>query len=106
MIKLVTLVPLFPLIGFLINGFFGKKISKGLSGTVATLSVVASFVVSLLIFFDLLEHPEVKSHAVMVFSWINSDTLKIPFEFLVDPLSSLFLLIITGIGSLIHLYSI
>lgn len=106
MIKLVTLVPLFPLLGFLINGFFGKKISKGLSGIIATLSVAASFVISLLIFFDLLEHPEVKSHAVMVFSWINSDTLKIPFEFLVDPLSSLFLLIITGIGSLIHLYSI
>ena len=41
----------------------------------------------------------------MLFSWINSDTLKIPFEFLVDPLSALFLLIITGIGSLIHLYS-
>lgn len=106
MIKLVALVPLFPLIGFLINGFFGKKISKGLSGTIATLSVVASFILSLLIFFDLLEHPEVKSHSVMVFSWINSDTLKIPFEFLVDPLSSLFLLIITGIGSLIHLYSV
>ena len=106
MIKLVTLVPLFPLLGFLINGVFGKKISKGLSGTIATLAVGASFVVSLLIFFDLLEHPEIKSQAVMVFSWINSDTLKIPFEFLVDPLSSLFLLIITGIGTLIHLYSI
>lgn len=106
MIKLVALIPLFPLLGFLINGFFGKKISKGLSGTIATLSVVASFIVSLLIFFDLQEHPEMKSHIVTIFSWINSDTLKIPFEFLVDPLSSLFLLIITGIGSLIHIYSI
>lgn len=105
MIKLVALIPLFPLLGFLINGFFGKKMSKGLSGTIATLSVVASFVVSLLIFFDLQEHPEMKSHVVTIFSWINSDTLKIPFEFLVDPLSSIFLLIITGIGSLIHIYS-
>lgn len=105
MIKLVALVPLFPLLGFLINGFFGKKISKGLSGTIATLSVVASFIVALLIFFEL-EHSAVKSFPVEVFSWINSDTLKIPFEFLVDPLSALFLLIITGIGSLIHLYSI
>jgi NADH-quinone oxidoreductase subunit L len=104
MIKLVALIPLFPLLGFLINGFFGKKISKGLSGTVATLAVLASFVVSLLIFFEL-EHSEVKSHIVTVFSWINSDTLKIPFEFVIDPLSSWFLLIITGIGTLIHLYS-
>lgn len=105
MIKLVALIPLFPLIGFLINGFFGKKISKGLSGTIASVAVLASFIVSVLIFLDL-EHSEIKSQTVCLFSWINSDTLKIPFEFLVDPLSSWFLLIITGIGFLIHIYSI
>lgn len=105
MIKLVALIPLFPLLGFLINGFFGKKISKGLSGAIASIAVLASFVVSLLIFFEL-EHAEQKSIPVDLFSWINSDTLKIPFEFLVDPLSSWFLLIITGIGFLIHIYSI
>lgn len=105
MIKLIGLVPLFPLIGFLINGFFGKKISKGLSGTIASLAILASFIVSLLVFLEL-EHSSVKSQTVCIFSWINSDTLKIPFEFLVDPLSALFLLIITGIGFLIHLYSI
>lgn len=105
MIKLIALVPLFPLIGFLINGFFGKKLSKGLSGTIASLSILASFVVSVLIFVELQGSHE-KSNIVNLFSWINSDTLKIPFEFLVDPLSSLFLLIITGIGFLIHLYSV
>jgi NADH-quinone oxidoreductase subunit L len=105
MIKLVALIPLFPLLGFIINGFFGKKISKGLSGTIASLAVLASFIVSVLIFMEL-EHSEIKSQTVCLFSWINSDTLKIPFEFLVDPLSSWFLLIITGIGFLIHIYSI
>ena len=105
MIKLVALIPLFPLLGFLINGFFGKKMSKGLSGTIASLSVLASFIVSVLIFIEL-EHNPIKEHVVCVFSWINSDTLKIPFEFLIDPLSSWFLLIITGIGFLIHIYSI
>ncbi|MCD6066111.1 MAG: proton-translocating NADH-quinone oxidoreductase, chain [Bacteroidetes bacterium] len=105
MIKLIGLVPLFPLIGFIINGFFGKKMGKGLSGTIASLSIAASFVVSLLIFMDLQKMPE-KSVVVNLFSWINSDTLKIPFSFLVDPLSSIFLLIITGIGFLIHIYSI
>jgi NADH-quinone oxidoreductase subunit L len=104
MIKLVALIPLFPLLGFIINGFFGKKISKSLSGWIASLAVLASFVISLLIFMEL-EHSEIKSHIVPLFSWINSDTLKIPFEFLVDPLSSWFLLIITGIGFLIHIYS-
>jgi NADH-quinone oxidoreductase subunit L len=105
MIKFIALVPLFPLIGFLINGFFGKKMSKSLSGMIASLSVLASFVISILIFIELNGAKE-KSHIVDLFSWINSDTLKIPFEFLVDPLSSWFLLIITGIGFLIHVYSI
>ena len=105
MIKLASLVPLFPLIGFLINGFFGKKISKGLSGMIASLSVLASFVVSVGIFIEL-QGSSQKENIVNVFSWINSGTLQIPFEFLIDPLSSLFLLIITGVGFLIHLYSV
>src|SRR4051794_12890312 len=105
MIKLVALIPLFPLIGFLVNGFFGKKISKELSGTLASLSILASFIVSVLVFVEL-QGSSQKENVINVFSWINSDTLKIPFEFLVDPLSTVFLLIITGIGFLIHLYSV
>lgn len=104
MIKLIGLVPLFPLIGFLINGFFGKKMSKGLSGGIACVSVLASFVISVLAFLEL-EHSPNKSHVISLFSWINADTLQVLFEFLYDPLSSLFLLIITGIGFLIHVYS-
>jgi NADH-quinone oxidoreductase subunit L len=105
MIKLIGLVPLFPLIGFLINGFFGKKMSKGTSGTIACASVLASFVLSVLIFMEVNASAQ-KSNVVELFSWINSDTLKIPFSFLADPLSCLFLLIITGIGFLIHVYSV
>lgn len=105
MIKLIALVPLFPLLGFLLNGFFGKKMGKGLSGGIASISVLASFIVSLLIFMEL-RGAENASHIVSLFPWIDSGTLTIPFEFLVDPLSGWFLLIITGIGFLIHLYSI
>lgn len=105
MIKLIALVPLFPLLGFLINGFFGKKISKGLSGSIASVAIFASFVVSVLAFIEL-QGSHQKENVINVFSWINSGMLKIPFEFLYDPLSSLFLLIITGIGFLIHVYSI
>lgn len=104
MIKLIALVPLFPLLGFLINGFFGKKLSKSLSGVIASGMILASFAVSLGIFIEL-QGASQKSHIVNLFSWITSGTLDIPFEFLVDPLSSLFLLIITGIGFLIHVYS-
>ncbi len=104
MIKLIALVPLFPLIGFLINGFFGKKISKSLSGGIACVSILVSFIISVLAFIEL-HHSATKSHVINLFTWISADTLNIPFEFLYDPLSSLFLLIITGIGFLIHVYS-
>jgi NADH-quinone oxidoreductase subunit L len=104
MIKSAALIPLFPLIGFLINGFFGKKISKGLSGTIASLSILASFIVSILVFVELQASAQ-KEHVVNVFAWIHSDLLNIPFGFLIDPLSAWFLLIITGIGFLIHIYS-
>ncbi|MBL7888877.1 MAG: NADH-quinone oxidoreductase subunit L [Bacteroidia bacterium] len=105
MIKLVWLVPLLPLIGFLIIGFLGKKLSKGLVGTIASGVVLTAFAVSLGIFFELGGQTE-KSVTIDLFSWISAGKLSIPFSFLVDPLSSLFLLIITGIGFLIHLYSI
>src|SRR6478736_6593975 len=105
MMKLAALIPLFPLLGFIFNGLFGKKVSKGLSGTIASLSILCSFVVSVLVFIQL-QNSEVKENVVNVFSWINSGILIIPFEFLIDPLSSIFLLIITGIGFLIHVYSV
>lgn len=104
MIKLVWLVPLLPLIGFLITGLFGKKLSKGLVSVVGCGSVLAAFAVSLGIFFELTGKAE-KSFTIDLFSWISAGKLSIPFSFLVDPLSSLFLLIITGIGFLIHVYS-
>jgi len=104
MLKLVCLVPLLPLIGFLIIGLFGKKLSKGWVSAIGCGSVFASFAISLAIFFELVSKVE-KSYTIDLFSWISAGKLSIPFSFLVDPLSSLFLLIITGIGFLIHLYS-
>ncbi len=102
MSKLVYLVPLFPLLGFLVNGLFRKSLSKQLIGIIGSGAMLASFVVSLLIFFDVKNGG---GATVQLFNFIHVGSLIIPFEFLVDPLSSLFLLIITGIGFLIHLYS-
>jgi NADH-quinone oxidoreductase subunit L len=103
MTNLVWLVPLFPLIGFLINGIGWRKMPKGAGGVIGSLAILASFAVSLGIFF------EVKSSGtstlVHLFDFIQSGNLYIPFAFQVDALSSLFLLIITGIGFLIHVYS-
>ncbi|MCE3280255.1 MAG: nuoL [Bacteroidetes bacterium] len=104
MIKLIWLVPLLPLIGFLIIGLFGKKLSKSLVGIIGSGVVLGAFGVSLGIFLQLAEGAE-QSTTIDLFNWISAGKLSIPFSFLVDPLSSLFLLIITGIGFLIHLYS-
>lgn len=103
MTNLVYLVPLFPLIGFLINGLGWKKVPKSLGGIIGSTAVLASFVVSLGIFFEVKSSGTATS--VYLFDFIKSGDLNIPFVFQVDALSSLFLLIITGIGFLIHVYS-
>lgn len=103
MSQLVYLVPLFPLIGFLINGIGWRVIPKSVGGVIGSLAVLASFVVSVGIFF------EVKNATapimVHLFDFIQSGKLAIPFTFEVDQLSTLFLLVITGVGFLIHVYS-
>jgi NADH-quinone oxidoreductase subunit L len=101
-LQLAYLIPLFPLLGFLLNGLGRKYFSKGLIGTIGSGAILASFAVSLWVFF------QVKSgntHVAHYFNFISVGDLKIPFAFQIDQLSSLFLLIITGIGFLIHLYS-
>lgn len=103
MIDFVWLVPLFPLIGFALIGLWGKKMSKSLVGWLGCGTIFGSFVVSTLIFSELLSTSRV--FTIDLFSWINAGNLQVHFSFLVDPLSSLFLLIITGIGFLIHVYS-
>ncbi len=103
MTNLVYLVPLFPLIGFLINGLGWRKIPKAAGGIIGSVAILASFAVSLGIFFEVKSTGA--STVVHLFDFIQSGTLYIPFSFQVDALSSLFLLIITGIGFLIHVYS-
>ena len=104
-IDLVWLVPLIPLIGFIINGLGRNTFSKGLIGVIGSSVILISFLISIGIFLALGSDP-VKSHEVFLFDWISAGSLKIPLSFLIDPLSSIMLLIITGVGFLIHIYSI
>jgi len=104
MINLVYLVPVFPLIGFLINGLGRNILSKTLVSWIGSLAILLSFGLSLGIFFELQAAAQ-KSFFVPIFDWIQVGSLHIPFSFLVDPLSSIMLLIVTGIGFLIHVYS-
>ena len=111
MIQVAWLVPLFPLLGFLITGLGRNKLGA-LSGWIASFAVLASFLVSLGIFLEVQHlHGEGEegtgaSIIVPVYEYINSGTMTAQISFQIDALSSLFLLVITGIGFLIHIYSI
>ena len=103
MSHLVYLIPLFPLISWAIIGLANRNLSKSFTGILASGSVLASFVVAVLIFMEKLHNPTAET--VHVFDWITVGNFSATMSFLVDPLSSIFLLVITGIGFLIHLYS-
>ena len=102
--KLVTLIPLFPLAGFLFIIFFGKGLSKNFIGAVGSSAILLSFIVSVLVFSTQLHGANPTT--VKAFDWITAGSLDIDISFLVDPLSSIYLLFITGVGFLIHVYSI
>ncbi len=108
MSKIAFLVPLFPLVGFLINGLGRKFLSKTAIGIIGTGVIFCSFVTSCILFQQVCnascEHQTFNA-VVTLFNFIKVDAFTIPFAFQVDQLSVLFLLIITGIGTLIHLYS-
>lgn len=102
--NLALVLLLSPIIGFLFNVFFGKKIGKTLSGTIGTFTVVVSFAVS--IFFFLKVNETHQAIVINLFDWIKFSNFSVKFGFLLDQLSLLWLLFVTGIGSLIHMYSI
>lgn len=101
-LQIVYLVPLLPLIGFLINGLGRNRLSKPLISIVGCGVVLASFALSIWTFIQVKNG---NNHDAHYFDFISVGNLKIHFEFKIDQLSSLFLLIITGVGSLIHIYS-
>jgi NADH-quinone oxidoreductase subunit L len=102
--NLALLLLLAPFLGFLFNIFFGKTIGKSASGIIGTASVVVSFAATLYFFGYILASKQPIS--IQLFDWIQISNFKVDFGFLLDQLSILWLLFVTGIGSLIHLYSI
>ena len=104
----VSLIVIAPLAGFLLLGLFGSKIrSEKLIGAIGTGTVAFSFLIAASIFLEMLSLPaEERNHIVRQFEWITAGSLSIGVSFQVDQLSILMTLIVTGVGSLIHLYSI
>jgi len=102
--NLALVLLLSPFVGFLFNIFFGSKVSRNVSGAIGTLTVVVSFLLSICFFAQLNQNG--KPFEIALFDWIQVSNFKLDFGILLDQLSLLWLLFVTGIGSLIHLYSI
>ena len=107
MSSLSPYIVLLPLLGFLANGLFGKKLTEKLSGIVGCGAVGGSFIIAALIFVDMLSMPGgERSHTVTLFNWIAAGSFSVDVAYQVDQLSILMTLIVTGVGFLIHVYSI
>jgi len=102
MMQLAALIPFFPLAGFIIIGLLNKRIPKNMAAMFACAMLLISFGLSLSVFMNISGH----ATEVQLLPWINVGSFSASFNFLLDPLSSVFLLIITGVGFLIHIYSI
>ncbi len=105
MINYLWLVPALPLAGAAINAIFSRKMPRWLVSVIGVGSVGLSFLVALAEFFTVLGAGAQGVFNVSIFSWIPVGNFKIDVAFLLDPLSALMLLVVTGVGFLIHVYS-
>jgi NADH-quinone oxidoreductase subunit L len=106
---LIWLIPLLPLIGFVINGIGRQVLSKSLVGFIGSGTVFISFLLSCTLFVSIYEARALGETGMIsqhIFDWIKIGNLEVSLSFLVDPLSAIMLLVVTGIGFLIHIYSI
>ncbi|AFN73380.1 NADH dehydrogenase subunit L [Melioribacter roseus P3M-2] len=108
MIDLIYLTVVFPFVGFLINGLFGRKIkNEKIIGIIGSGAVGLGFFITVMAFIETLGLPaDQRSNTVELFTWISVAGLKINAAYLVDQLSLTMALIVTGVGFLIHVYSI
>ncbi|MGH9278509.1 MAG: NADH-quinone oxidoreductase subunit L [Acidimicrobiales bacterium] len=107
MLDATWLIPALPLAGFLVLLVAGKRLGDPAAGWLATAMCSAAFLVTVLVFFDLLGLDGHDRHFTQsLFTWVPAGALEVNFGFLVDPLSITMALFVTGVGSLIHLYAI
>jgi len=107
LLDLVWLIPALPLLGFVLLLLVGRRLGEPGAGLLATAMVAGSFLATVAVFIGLLDRPEEeRSHVLTLFEWIPIGGWQVDVGFLADPLSIAMCLFITGVGTLIHLYSI
>src|SRR5262249_51973221 len=103
---MLLLIPLLPFLGFLVYASFCRRVSKAAAGAVACGVMLGSFAVALLSVMRLAQlEPGSRAIVDQVYTWIASGDFSAPFTLRLDPLSAVMILVVTGIGSLIHIYS-
>jgi NADH-quinone oxidoreductase subunit L len=103
---MLLLIPLLPLTGFVVNAALGRRLSKTVSGGIAVVVMFASFAVSVWASWSLVARPAAERVINQsLYAWIPSGDLQVPFALRLDPLSTVMILVVSGIGALIHLYS-
>ena len=103
---MLVLIPLLPFVGFLLNASFGRRFSRTAAGSVACAAMAGSLVASLAAVWRLLAlAPEARIVTEQFFNWITSGDFTVAFALRLDPLASVMILIVSGIGFLIHVYS-
>jgi len=100
------IIVLIPLAGFLVNGIFGRYFPELLTGLIGSAATLSSFILSVIIFIMFTGSNPRAPFEVEIFRWITAGKINIPVAFLFDSLSLIMILVITGVGSLIHFYSI
>jgi NADH-quinone oxidoreductase subunit L len=106
MVNVLALIPLFPLLGFVINATLGRRLPKSVAGGLASGWMLGSFAVSAVAVWQLIGLPaEERVIDQVLYTWIASGDFTLPLAFRLDPLSAVMILVVTGIGSLIHIYS-
>ncbi len=100
------LVPGLPLLGAIINGIFGRFLPRKLVGFIACALVAGSFGVSVAVFLQIMRLPAADRHVTnLLYNWIFAGSFRAEMSILIDPLSLLMMLVVTGVGLLIHIYS-
>src|SRR5579884_301358 len=106
--SLLWLIPVLPLIGAAINGFLGRRLPKNLVGLIGSGTVLVSFLISFNAFWHVIHVSSPKDLPIITnyFTWIQAGSFQANFGFLIDQLSGLMIMVVTGVGFLIHVYSI
>ena len=107
MMNYLWIIPFFPLLGFVINGLLGRRLDEKTVGVIGSGAVLASFIAGLAAFTDLLElDPSNRVLIQSLYQWMAAGTFSVDIAFRLDVLSIVMVLVVTGVGFLIHVYSI